>query len=152
MSQPFSPSALEDPAVFQSPGLTPPPGTTPNFTHPTDRGPVLIVVNGILLALMMVFIAIRSYTKLAIVRKVSWDDLSVCLSALGGITLYLLFVWRKYLSHHYSFEFLLMHRSLQRSKGPLWADTNGMSTLATFLATTLLLFVLGKRYIRHFIR
>ena len=91
MSLPISSSDLEDPAVFNLPGLKPPPGVTPDFMHPRNRGPVLIIVNGILLALMMILIATRFYTKLAIIRKVSWDDLTASLSALGAITLYILF-------------------------------------------------------------
>ena len=111
MSQPISPLSLEDPAVFHLPGLPPPPGITANFTHPRNRGPVLIIVNGTLLGLMMIFIAIRVYTKLAIIRKVSWDDLTISFSALGAITLYILFVWRKSFSR-YVFEFILMHSLL----------------------------------------
>lgn len=118
MSQSVSPSSLEDPAFFRLPALTPPPGTLPNFTHPRNRGPVLVVVNGILLGLMMVFLAIRVYTKLAIIRKISWDDLTIAFSALGAITLYVLFLWRKSVSRHVV-DITLTQSLLQRSKGRL---------------------------------
>ena len=135
-SQSISPLSLEDPALLQLPGLTPPPGITANFTNSRNRGPVLIIVNGILLGLMTVFIAIRFYTKLAIVRKVSWDDLTISFSVLGAITLYILFVWRKSFSLH-AFDFILMHSSLQRSKGHRWEGINGMCTWAIFSETIL---------------
>lgn len=93
-------NALDDPAVLQLPALTPPPGIYPNFTNPKSRGPVLVITNGMLLAFMAIFIAIRAYTKLAIVRKVSWDDLTVSLSALGAVALYVLYVWRKSFPFH----------------------------------------------------
>ena len=88
---------------------------------------MLIIVNGILLALMMIFIAIRFYTKLAVIRKVSWDDLTASLSALGPITLYVLFVWGKSFSYHV-IECTLTHRPSQRSKGGGWEYTNGTHT------------------------
>ena len=127
MSLPISSSDQEDPAVSNLPGLTPPPGFTPDFTHPRNREPVLIIVNGILLALMMIFIAIRFYTKLAVIRKVSWDDLTASLSALGAITLYVPFVWGKSFSYHV-IECTLTHRRSQRSKGRTWEYTNGTHT------------------------
>ena len=136
MSQAISPSFLENPAVLQLPALTPPQGTAPNFTHPRNRGPVLVIVNGILLGLMMVFLTIRVYTKLAIIRKVSWDDLTISFSALGAITLYDLFLWRKSFSRHVV-DIALTHSLFQRSKGRLWEGINGMYTWAIFSETTL---------------
>ena len=84
----------------------------------------------------MVFVAIRVYTKLAIIRKVSWDDLTISFSALGAIALYVLFLWRKSFSHHVV-DIALTHSSLQRSKGHLWGSINGMYTWAIFSETTL---------------
>ena len=118
-------SPLDDPTLLQLPALTPPPGVIPNFAHPMDRGPVLTIVNGILLALMMIFIALRVYTKLAIVRKISWDDLTVSLSALGSIFLYILFVWRTTLPHHV-IERIFMYNPSQKSEVGSWGDTSGI--------------------------
>lgn len=88
MSQSLPVSSLGEPAVSRLPGLTPPPGTTPDFTDAESRGSVLIIVNGILLVVMAIFMVIRAYTKLVIIRKLSWDDLTVSLSALGAFALY----------------------------------------------------------------
>ena len=115
MSQ-ISPASLNDPNFLQLPALKPPPGIIPNFGHPRNRGPVLIIVNGVLLALMMTFIALRAYTKLAIVRKFSWDDLTVSLSALGATTLYVVSVWRTSLSlTHNVVERVSMYNPSQKS-------------------------------------
>ena len=43
----------------------------------------------------MAFILIRAYTKLAIIRKVNWDDLTISLATLGAILLYVMAVLRK---------------------------------------------------------
>ena len=148
MSLSISHSDLEDPAVFNLSGLTAPPGVIPDFAHPRNREPVFIIVNGILLALMMIFIAIRFYTKLAIIRKVSWDDLTASLSALGAITLYVLFFWRKSFSYQV-IECTLTHRPSQRSKGCPWEYTNGTHTQATSSEMILVLFVLRDSYDNH---
>ncbi len=100
MSQLLPVSSLGDPALLQLPGLTPPSGTAPNFTDPDNRGALIIIVNGILLAIMTVFIGIRAYTKTAIVRKLSWDDMTVSLSALGATALYGFLAWGKLFSFH----------------------------------------------------
>lgn len=100
MSQSIPASSLDDPAVLQLPALPPPPGITSNFTSPKDRGPILIIVNGILLGLMVIFLAIRFYTKFCIVRKVFWDDLTICVSALGATVLYVVFVLGRSFSSH----------------------------------------------------
>lgn len=84
----------------------------------------------------MVFLAIRVYTKLAIIRKVSWDDLTISFSALGAITLYVLFLWRKSVSRHVV-DITLTQSLLQRSKGRLWEGINGMYIWVIFSETTL---------------
>ena len=89
----LSPSQFQDPAFLRLPALPPPPGVTPNFAHPEDRGPVLVFVGGILSALMLIFIGVRAYTKLVIVRRVSWDDLTISFSAFSAFGLYIMFVW-----------------------------------------------------------
>ena len=83
-------SALQDPAVLQLPALDPPPGIIPNFANPENKGPTLIVVGALLLVLVIISLANRAYTKLLIVRKTSWDDLTISLSALGAIVTYII--------------------------------------------------------------
>ena len=90
MSPQVPASALEDPASLQQPAIAPPPGVTPNFAHPEDKGPTLVIVATVLLALVIIALANRAYTKLYIIRKSSWDDLTMSLSALGVITIYII--------------------------------------------------------------
>ena len=83
MSQQIAASALQDPAILQLPALPPPPGVIPNFTNPENKGHSLIVV---------IALANRAYVKLYIVHKMSWDDLTISLSAVGVIVSYALCV------------------------------------------------------------
>lgn len=90
MSQQLTPAILADPnALRQYPAGVPPTGVSPNFAHPENRGPILFIVGGLLVALMTLFLANRVYTKAMIVRRFSWDDLTVSLSALGGVVMYI---------------------------------------------------------------
>lgn len=64
-----------DPSTLKFiPALEPPPGVTPNFTNPENRNALVIVVGSILMGIMILFYAIRVYTKHFIARKYSWDD------------------------------------------------------------------------------
>ena len=94
MSQRIPESALQDPAVLHLPALPPPPGVILNFTNPKNQGPKLIVVGAILLTLVVIALVNRAYTKLYIVRKTSWDDLTICLSAIGAIVSYVACILR----------------------------------------------------------
>ena len=85
MSQQIPASALQDPAILQMPALPPPPDVKPNFINPENKGQSLIVAGAILLTFVTIALANRAYTKLYIVRKTSWDDLTISLSALGAI-------------------------------------------------------------------
>ncbi len=95
MSQQTPASSLGDPTIFQLPAHAPPPGVSPDIAHPKSREPLLVTSNGILLAIMTVSIILRAYRKLAMARKVSWNDLTVSLSAIGAIALYVFFVFGK---------------------------------------------------------
>lgn len=95
MSQQVGGPAFQDPAFLQLPALPPPPGVIPNLTDPDDVGPTLIIVGAVLLAVMVLALANRAYTKLCIVQKVSWDDLTISLSAVGAIAWYTICAFRK---------------------------------------------------------
>lgn len=95
MSQPLLNSTPGDLTVLQVPALEPPPGTVPNFTNAENRGAVLIIINGILLAVMAIFMVIRVYTKSVIIRKLSWDNLTISFSAFRAVTLYAFLVLGK---------------------------------------------------------
>lgn len=124
MSLPISYSDLEDPAVFNLPGLNPPPGVIPDFTHPRNRGPVLIIVNGVLVSLDDDIYCDQVFNKISHYPKGLLDDLTASLSALGAITLYVLFGWGKSFSYHV-IVCTLTHRPSQRSKGRPWEYSNG---------------------------
>ena len=93
MSQQLPASALQDPAIFELPALPPPPGVIPDFTNPESNGESLIITGAILLTFVIVAVASRAYTKLCIIQKMSWDDLTLYLSAIGAIASYGVCVW-----------------------------------------------------------
>lgn len=56
------------------PALTPPPEVRPNFDHPESRAFAVLVVNGIFTALLVVFVALRLYSKISIFQSFDWED------------------------------------------------------------------------------
>ncbi|KAF6238584.1 hypothetical protein HO173_003089 [Letharia columbiana] len=75
------------------PALQPPAGVQPNFVNPEDRGYILNSVATVLLCLMVSLFANRVYTKLFIIRKMGWDDLSCTIGFLGSIAMYIIILW-----------------------------------------------------------
>jgi hypothetical protein len=64
-----------DLSAFQHiPATIPPPGVTPDFENPESRGSVHIITGAVLLALMMLFYAIRIYAKVFVIKRFHWDD------------------------------------------------------------------------------
>ena len=57
-----------------TPAGSPPSGVLPNLVNPYSNGPTLIAVGSVLVGLMLVFVAVRIYTKISIVGKSSPDD------------------------------------------------------------------------------
>ena len=98
--QQLTPAILSDPNALAHPAGEPPAGIVPDFAHPKSRGPILIIVGGIMVTLMMLALTNRAYTKARIVRKFSWDDVTVVLAALGGIVFYTCCCWGKQYSSH----------------------------------------------------
>lgn len=69
--------------LAQTPAAMPPAGVTPNLIDPPSGAPVLITVSTVLFAIMLVFVALRYYVKLAIRHTMAADDcklLDVCRS------------------------------------------------------------------------
>ena len=93
MSQQLPASALQDPAFLELPALPPPPGVLPNFTDPESNGQSSIIAGAILVTVIIITVANRAYTKLCIIRKTSWDDLTLSLSAVGAIASYGILVY-----------------------------------------------------------
>lgn len=56
------------------PLLPPPPGVTPNFVNPESRCSVLIIVSTICLALLLLFVTLRLYSRIWIARAFGLDD------------------------------------------------------------------------------
>jgi hypothetical protein len=52
----------------------PPPGVIPDFTNTESNGRDLIIIPSIFLSIMILFMLARMYTKLRLIRKVTWDD------------------------------------------------------------------------------
>ncbi|MCJ1342805.1 hypothetical protein MMC31_000994 [Peltigera leucophlebia] len=83
-----------NPAYLENyPALAPPAGIIPNFVDPYTRGPIIIIVGSILIALMMSFVVVRIYIKTCINRKVHWDDLTCVLATLGAIVYFVASVY-----------------------------------------------------------
>lgn len=62
------------------PALQPPAGVESNFINPEDRGYIQNIVSTVLFCFMVILFANRFYTKLYVIRKVSWDDCKCALS------------------------------------------------------------------------
>ena len=56
------------------PALTPPPGIIPDFQDPFTIRPYWIVTAALGLLLSGLFLALRLYTKIKIVKKLRWED------------------------------------------------------------------------------
>lgn len=63
--------------------------------NPEEKWSTLVIVGAILLAFLLIALANRVYTKLCIVQKVSWDDLTIALLAVGAIVWYTVCAWCK---------------------------------------------------------
>ena len=58
--------------------IEPPPGITPNFKNPTSRSGQLLAANLACLIIASVFVTLRAYTHISLVRSVGWDDCKQC--------------------------------------------------------------------------
>lgn len=63
-------AASNNPAALpNTPAGKPLPGVIPNYAHPYTDGPILIAVGGVFLALALLFLFARKYTKVILVKK-----------------------------------------------------------------------------------
>ncbi|QSZ34645.1 hypothetical protein DSL72_007499 [Monilinia vaccinii-corymbosi] len=69
-------SGLADltPEQLAMPARQPPPGVVPNFANPDSTGHIFIIVGTIMLTLMLVLASLRFYTKIFVIRLITWDD------------------------------------------------------------------------------
>lgn len=72
----FIPRSLPvDPAVLSSiPAMQPPPGAVVDFNAPNPWQKISVSVTSVFIALALVSVGVRAYTKTRIVGKGSWDD------------------------------------------------------------------------------
>lgn len=52
--------------LTQTPSGVPPPGVKPNLVNPHSEGYILIPVGGVLMGIMLLFIALRLYVKVRV--------------------------------------------------------------------------------------
>jgi hypothetical protein len=71
-------SHLSPSELSQMPAAQPPPEVLSNLKDPVDRAPMFVAVVSVLFCLTLAFYLIRVYTKLYILRKISWDDCMSC--------------------------------------------------------------------------
>ncbi|KAJ4989844.1 hypothetical protein SVAN01_04681 [Stagonosporopsis vannaccii] len=71
---------------------------TPNYANPVTRGDALIIVNSIFIALVVLVVGLRMYTRLAIKRWFGLDDVFILLALLFtiGLTIVVLLANVKY--------------------------------------------------------
>ncbi len=60
--------------ILNEPFHPPPPGVVPNSLNPQTRGRDMTITCSVFLSMMICFVSIRTYTKLWIMGKVTWDD------------------------------------------------------------------------------
>ncbi|KAF3004185.1 hypothetical protein E8E13_006247 [Curvularia kusanoi] len=71
---------------------------TPNYVNPETRGNALVVVNSILIALVVMIVGLRMYTRLSIKRWFGLDDIFILIALLFtiGLTVVVLLANQKY--------------------------------------------------------
>lgn len=55
-------------------GLAPPPGVTPNFVNPDSLHTEWVLTISICLVFPTIFIILRMYTKLILIKSLGWED------------------------------------------------------------------------------
>lgn len=91
LARDFPPGSFN--ALSNSPATQPPAGVESNFSNPRNQSQLLLVVTSFLLGIMGIFFLIRVYTKSFMVRKYSWDDLTMIFAVLGSAAFYAASVW-----------------------------------------------------------
>lgn len=60
--------------LSEIPAGKPPAGVKPNFVDPKSLANAIITVNAVFLALMLIFLTLRIYTKAVLLHNLWWDD------------------------------------------------------------------------------
>ena len=70
--------------LAQIPAGVPPPGVLPNLANPLNVGNYILIANGVLMAMMLTFVALRFYVVFRIKRKMGADDWTVVAALVGS--------------------------------------------------------------------
>lgn len=74
----MSSSFLAGPNPELIPALAPPPGVVPNFVNPVSRADAVIAANGVITAVMLLFVFTRLCAKFSFARsQLGWEDSKV---------------------------------------------------------------------------
>lgn len=69
------------------PTLKPPPGVKSNFVDPPSLANAIIAVSVVFLALMLIALTVRIYTKWILLRSLWWDDYTALIAAVSFVML-----------------------------------------------------------------
>jgi hypothetical protein len=101
---------------------------TPNYVNPDTRGPALIIINAIFLALCTLFVCLRLYTRIVIQRTLGWDDATLVVGYVFAVGLAVdvilannMFYWYDLVSVHEKVHLNLPYRDRHIYDIPLTA-------------------------------
>ncbi|KAH8667571.1 hypothetical protein BGZ60DRAFT_409543 [Tricladium varicosporioides] len=77
----------------QTPAIPPPDGVQTNFTNPETRALTQVITTSIILGFVLLFFLNRVYSKVFLMRKLTWDDATLLLGLLGSIAYYVACTW-----------------------------------------------------------
>lgn len=60
--------------LTQIPALNPPSGITPDFVDPATRANLTLISCAGIVAVMLLFVMLRIYTKVYVIQTTGWDD------------------------------------------------------------------------------
>ncbi|MCJ1382008.1 hypothetical protein MMC17_005120 [Xylographa soralifera] len=80
-------------ALSHVPALAPPPGIESNFVNPQNQSLSFLLVTSTLFGVMTIFFINRIYTKVLIIRKYTWDDLTIIIAFTSSIAYFVVSIW-----------------------------------------------------------
>lgn len=80
---------IPDSILAEAPVAKPPQGVISNFVNPPTSGTQFIIYGGVIVPIMLGFFAIRVYSRLQVIRRLSWDDLTCSIATVGTVLYYI---------------------------------------------------------------
>ncbi|MCJ1421743.1 hypothetical protein MMC32_008109 [Xylographa parallela] len=80
-------------ALSDVPALAPPPGIESQFVNPQNQSLSFLLVTSILFGVMTIFFLNRTYTKAFIIRRYTWDDLTITVAFISSVAYYVVSIW-----------------------------------------------------------